>query len=355
MSEFAEVIFGLGTSSQYIPSWTKLKVRKTLDELVHTIEVETAISDRPKITKHARFGVYYSNTDLGISRRPVSTAFVDNIDIDSSSKSNRFLFNGRSAARDIIDSKWSATITGKTLFELCWFFANQFGIKQLNANRQLEVACYHIGSKTDPTSLVSEFSFEAESPWEKLQQEAANQGFIITSSQIGGLYVWRVPTAGSNQWGFQLKEGQNISSFRDQDSGAQQFYKYTIKADDLESVGYDKTCPITARELVLNLTDVNMTKEKLSRRVKTEIRRRRERRVGVTVGTWTLPAQRIRENQVKYKDTGHEVFWEVNFLTPVEIPSLAVSDTLLTSQVELTADRSSMSADIQLSRPEEYL
>lgn len=348
--EKVEVIFGLGTANQFSPNWTSLLGRKSLDELCHYIEVETSLKDRQRISKHMRFGVYYSRRitrELVIERRPVLTGYVDNVDLECSAKRSIFKFNGRSAARNIVDSKWSATIRGKTLFGVVKTIADQFGIECFLLGTQSGPG----GKATDYTGLIEDFSFENESPWPLIQQEAANQGVLVTSSQTGGLYVWKVAT-GLNRWGFALKEGQNGTTFKDQESGSNQFHKYIFKGDGLTSEGYDRTCRDTSRILTVNLPDRNLTQAKLDRRVKTEIRRRRERKIVMGVSSWALPSALIEINS--RKDRNYEIFWETNFLTPVQIQTLAIDATLLTSQIEYRADKSTMSCDVQLSNPEEF-
>jgi len=342
--EKVEVIFGKGTAKEFIPNWTSLVGRKSLDELCHYIEIETDVADRKRIAKHMKFGIYYSRTvnkGLSIVRKPVLTGLVDNVDLESSSKRSSFKFNGRSAARNIVDSKWSDTIKGKTLFGVVKAIGSKFGIE-----------CAMLGTgRTDTTAVIEEFAFENESPWELVQQEAANQGFLVTSNQIGGLYVWKL-ASGQNEWGFTVKEGENITSFKDSESGSNQFYKYILKADGIQEEGKDDTCLDTTRVLTLNLPDRDMKKEKLKRRVETEIRRRRERRISVGLASWALPSELIEANSKR--PGGNEIFWELNFLTPVQIPTLGIKDNLITSQVEYRADKASMSCDVQLSNPKEY-
>lgn len=64
----------------------------------------------------------------------------------------------------------------------------------------------------------------------------------------------------------------------------------------------------------------------------------------------------VRDSQIKKlgNTNSKEIFWEVNFLIPVRIPSLNTEDNLLVSAVEYNADVSSMQCNLTLSKKEVY-
>ncbi|WP_020613099.1 hypothetical protein [Sediminispirochaeta bajacaliforniensis] len=318
--------------------WLSVYIRKSLDEICHYIEVELPTSERSKVEKHQHISVYYSNPMV---KRNVTMGFIDDISLDNTARDEKLVVTARSAARDIIDSSWSDEITDKTLLGVVKYIADRFSI---------DVSCMPT-SNGDFTKLVSSFAWENESPWQKLIQAADNQGFILTSSQTGGLYIWEV-AGGVRKEGFKLIEGQSVRSIKDSDKGSEQYHTYVIKGPDGNSVtAYDKSCQ-NNRILTLNLTDQTITKDQLSRRAETEIRRRRERRITVSVADWGLSLAQLKKLG---NLSGKEIFWETNFLTPVKLPSLSIEANLLTSQIEYKADAKSMSCDIQLVPREAYL
>lgn len=112
----------------------------------------------------------------------------------------------------------------------------------------------------------------------------------------------------------------------------------------------DSTCP-NKRKLTINLSEFITDQEQLNRRAKTEMLRRRENKITCTLSGWGLTEEQIR----KLGGTYHkEIFWEVNLLIPVKLPSCNVNANMLISQVEYTADTKSFSCDVTLVKPEAY-
>ncbi len=322
-------------------AWTRLYVRKSLDEICHIIDVDIPLRERSKVREHQHISVYFTEGQI---ERNVTMGYIDTITVEGTAQKQAFKITGRSAARDIIDSQWSGEIRDTTLFGIVKKFAADFGLSTDNT-------VYLPTNTPDPTKSVPLFAWENESPWQKLVQEADNQGFIISSNQANGLYVWKV-ASGARPEGFRLVEGQTVTDIKSAADATQQFYKYIIKGPyGTEVTGFDKTCP-NKRILTLNLTDQTISQEQMKRRCETEIRRRMERRITVTTPGWGLAADQLKSLGSLAKK---EIFWEVNFLTPVILPTLGINATLLTSQVEYNADAKSQSCDIQLVNREAYL
>ena len=79
--------------------------------------------------------------------------------------------------------------------------------------------------------------------------------------------------------------------------------------------------------------------------------RRRADKITCTLSGWGLTEAQIQ----KLGGTYHkEIFWEVNLLIPVKIPSCKVNANMLISQVEYTADSKTFSCDVTLVKPEAY-
>lgn len=345
MSEYAQVyITPLDGSPTFSPRWSRVYVRKSLDEICSYIEVETSPLDRSRIHTHDKIQVRYWNDymlrqpDPKNQTRPVATCFIDEIDLEVSAKRRSLVVNGRSSARDIIDSTWSGSISSAKLLAVVKEVAKPYGVK-----------VWHMPTSSDGTKLVTDFSWENESPWQKLIQESDNQGYLINSNQLGELYVWPVAT-GSRPEPFSLDEGRGTISIKDRESGAEQFNTYIFKGDSKEVTKYDTGCR-TKRMLTVNLSDRTLDEAALQRRIQTEMLRRRNRRVTVGLRNWGL-SEAILERMGNLKEK--EVLWELNFFTPVKVPSLELNTSMLVSQVEYRADPKALTCDVQLSKAEAY-
>jgi prophage tail gpP-like protein len=246
---------------------------------------------------------------------------------------------GRSPARDIIDSTWSGMILGQQNLEaVANKAAEPFGIQ-----------VQRMPTNSPETGPVYSFSWENESPWQKLITEADNQGYIFTSNEAGNLYLWKV-AEGLRDEGFTLGEGSNIRSIQTTENGAGQFHEYVVRGAGEEARQTDAACK-NNRVMTINLTDLVVSEETLRRRALTEMLRRRENRTTVTVSGWGLSDIQIQNLGETIRK---EVFWNPNFLIPVKILSSGLDDNLLISQVEYGADASSMTAALTLVNREAY-
>ena len=322
--------------------WQKLKVRKSLDEICHYMELTLPSSERGKIRKHDRVEVRVRNPLIVAASREnpvprVATVMVDEVR-DSSDASKKYIsVIGRSPARDIIDSKWHGSCLNQTNLEgVANYVAGRFGIPVTRMGER----------ETEP---VFAFTWGNESPWTKLINEADNQGWIFTSNEAGGLILWQV-AAGVRREGFALEEGLNIREIEYTQNGAEQFHEYIVRAFWREAREIDHTCR-NNRILTINLTDVLIQDETLRRRARTEMLRRRENRVLATVSGWGLEDAQIRKLGDLYQK---ELFWNPNFLIPVRMPSFGLNDRLLVSKVEYVAEPSLMKTALTLVNPEAY-
>ena len=352
MSEVAVEIWNSKAKKYVDISWKRVTVRKSLDEICHFAEVEIPESERSLVHKHGIMQIrvlspYITENRDSYSGRygyhPVTTVYIDEIDSETEKASHGIVVVGRSKARDIIDSKWSGTLLGQpTLLEVLRSVAGEFGFTNS------DVICIPT-NQGDLTSPVFSFSWENESPWAKLLTIADAQGFIITSSQSGGLYIER-PARGCCGWGFAIEEGVNVRHPRRSESGSEQFHEYIVNGSGNQGTAIDNTCP-NKRKLTINLTEFITDQEQLNRRAKTEMLRRREDKITCTLSGWGLTEEQIK----KLNGTYHkEIFWEVNLLIPVKLPSCGVNANMLVSQVEYTADTKSLTCDVTLVKPEAY-
>lgn len=147
----------------------RVYVRKSLEEITHSFEFSaqaTGINVHDKVS-------FFFGTELITSGR------VDSRTRSISEERKEIGYTGRSYARDLIDS---ACTTNYKNQPLDWIFRKIAGL-------------FGIGFTLDPTvktSRVKEFALTAESPWNKLAQEAANQGLIATSTNSGDLFLTKI-------------------------------------------------------------------------------------------------------------------------------------------------------------------
>ena len=337
--------------------WRKVKIRKSLDEICHYMELTLPESERGKVRKHDMlevrvFNQYISESEKNDRKRRITTIMVDEVTSTADASQKSLIVMGRSPARDIIDSAWYGWEPNqKKLEEIANSIVSPFfdaiGIEKFQFQGRPHVTRMPWnGTETGP---VFSFSWDAESPWTKLINEADNQGYIFTSNEAGNLYLWRVAPNVRDE-GFLLKEGQNIRDIRYTQNGAEQFHEYVIRAAHKEASEIDPSCR-NNRKKIINLTDINISQETLERRARTEMRRRRENKTQVTVTGWGLSDQQIKT----LGDTNQrEIFWCPNFLIPVKIPSLGLNSNLLISQVEHEASPSVMETAITLVNKDAY-
>jgi len=323
--------------------WRSIKIKKSLDEICHTLEMELMPSEHLKVNKHDKLTIKCKNklfksgwSDL------ITTVLVDEkvVSIDDTKHSLQII--GRSPARDIIDSTWSNEDEdeNKTLRKALQIIGDKFNI-----------TCDTFPeNKPDPTEIVGEFPFENESPWTKLINEADNQGYILTSNQAGNLYLWKIANSVRVEK-FHITEGVNVKSIKWVENGAEQFRTYIVKGNGIEKQKTDYDCRGN-RTLCINIDDDKHSDESLSRLAKTEMLRRSKDEVTVNVSGWGLT-----DGQIKCLNTTiekPELFWFPNSLVPVNIPSFGLKADLLISAVEYTATADSINCDITLTNKEAY-
>ena len=328
--------------------WRHIRIKKSLDNICHTLELEIPASERAKVHKHDKIEVRYENSFVRDSggKRLVTTVLIDEITTSADVTKHNVLVIGRSPARDIIDSTWSGLLINMTLYEVTKNIADKFGI-----------TCTNIPTnRGDLTKNIYAFSWENESPWMKLITEADSQkvndmGFILTSNEAGDLYIWQAEDTVRDE-GFHLTEGRNIKTIEWKENGAEQFHEYIVSGGFIEPARViDNSCN-NQRVLTINLTNPIIDSDKLQRRAETEMRRRSEDRVTVTVAGWGLTDMQIKNLGATIRK---EIFWVPNLLIPVSMPSLGKDTKLLIAEVEMEASVETMSSTITLVKREAYV
>ncbi|QQO10317.1 hypothetical protein [Breznakiella homolactica] len=322
-------------------TWERIRIRKTLDELCHYLEMYIPVSERDKIHKHDRLTVHYFNGAVSAtaSRNLVTTICVDEVCEKSEANHRSLTVIGRSPARDLVDSTWSDTVQGKAdLLTIVKTIGSKFGI-----------TVEHIPAGGNTSQPVPSFSWENESPWTRLLTEADNQGFIITSNEQGNIQLinpvgWKV----NNK--FLLAEGKSLKHIQTIESGFEQFHEYIIKGADYETIAVDEQCP-AGRVMTINLTDRSIDEAKLRRRAKTEMQRRRQNKVQVMVTGWGPN----NDHTLPYGNTHmEEVLWNPCSIVPLDIPNAGLSGNFLISQVDYYAETALVESTITLLKPEVY-
>lgn len=322
--------------------WRKVKVKKSLDEICHTMELELPASERNKVHRHDKIEVrlyspIISREENEKQTRRVSTILVDEITYSASAAQKSITVIGRSPARDIIDSQWSGMIGGQPTLENV--------IKEIAG--RFHISATRMPTNSPETGPVFSFTWDCESPWAKLLNEAANQGYLFTSNEEGGLYLSR---AGLIHKPFFLSEQQNIRDMQTIENGSEQYREYIVYGNGKHARQIDDTCK-NNRILTINMTDLSVDEEVLKRRALTEMSRRREIKTTVTVSGWGLSDEQMR---ALGSTEGKEIFWNPNFLIPVKIPSIGFDENLLISEVNYEADASSMTCSITLVKQDVY-
>ena len=325
--------------------WRHLKIKKSLDDICHTLTAELDKDERLKVRRHDRIEARYENSavtdSVAAGGRLITTVLLDEITSDVDVSKHSVTIIGRSPSRDIIDSSWSDKLSDMTLREITRTIGKKFGI-----------TCDTFPvNKPDPTKTVKGFGWENESPWTKLITEADAQGFILTSNEAGNLYLWPVASAVRTE-GFHVTEKVNIKTAHWTENGAEQFHEYIVRGGAKNETVIDSTCRGN-RVLTIDIDDPNITADKLKSRAQTEMRRRKETRTSVTVEGWGLTDAQI--NKIASGSTARkEIFWIPNSIIPVNIPTLGLNTTLLICEVEYEADASIFGSTLTLVKRDAY-
>jgi prophage tail gpP-like protein len=197
---------------------------------------------------------------------------------------------------------------------------------------------------------------EEREPLAKLLQEADSQGVLLTSSETGGLYIWKAASAERTE-GFRLDQDKNIEEFEEEEDGTQQFNKYVFNGAERgrtrSAVIQDGDCP-NNRIMTVDVPEVSISFERLKQRALTEKNRRACKKVRCRVTGWGLDEQQLAALGKDRKEK--QTLWDVNFLIPVKIPKLGVTDTTneerhtrkLINQVEFAVEKDAVSCTLQL-------
>jgi prophage tail gpP-like protein len=342
---FKPIVKNVTTGQELL--WREIKIKKSLDEICHSLELEIPASERLKVKRHHRLKVYCKNSLINNPEKEgtVTTVLVDHVTANADTGKNSIMVFGRSPARDIIDSSWSDYDDD--------YYDDDSTLREIviKIGEKFKIICDTFPpDQPDPTDPVSHFAFENESPWTRLTDKADGQGYILTSNQAGNLYLWKVASSDRSE-GFNLIEGLNIKGIKWTENGSEQFHEYIVKGGGYDSVKLiDDTCP-GSRTLTIDIEDPFVSEKEMQRRAETEKNRRKETKTIVSVSGWGLTDEQIKRLGTT---TEKELFWFPNSLIPVRLPSMGLKASLLISEVEYTATAETMGCDITLVNREMY-
>ena len=346
MSKIVINVIPAGAGSKTTLQWNRVQIKKSLDEICHSLTLELPVSQKGLLNVHdtieVRFYNKYITSNDGNLR--VTTVRIDEITDMTEAGRKYITVLGRSPARDIIDSSWSDNVSGGAdLLTVAESIASKFNIK-----------VEHLPRGQNYTEAVSDFSWNCESPWTQLLNAADNQGYVLTSNEAGNLYLTK-GGRNADYWHFVIAEEMNIKSVETTESGAEQFHEYVVVSGDAPNAVTGRAVDTKCRNnriLTLNLSDFNFDQEKANRRAQIELYRRRKTTTKVTLSGWGLTDEQIRA----FGDTHEkELFFNPNFLIPVYIPSAGLDCTMMISEVEYRADPHTFDCTVSLVNPEVYM
>lgn len=341
MSKIVINVIPAGSEKRTTLQWNRVQIKKSLDEICHSLTLELPVSQKGLLNVHdtieVRFYNKYITSNDGNLR--VTTVRIDEITDTTDAGRKYITVLGRSPARDIIDSSWSGREESATLLNVANSIAGKFGIK-----------VQHLPRDVDYTETIPALEWNCESPWTKLLNAADNQGYVLTSNEAGDLYLTK-SGRDAEQWHFTLEEGLNVKSVELTESGAEQFHEYVVVSNLLKGRAVDSQCK-NNRILTLNLTDFQLDQEKANRRAQIELYRRRKVTTRVTVSGWGLTDEQIKS----FGDTKEkELFFNPNFLIPAYIPGIELDTKMMISEVEYRADPHTYESTVSLVNPEVYM
>ena len=345
MSKIIINVIPAGSEKRTTLQWKRVQIKKSLDEICHSLTLELPVSQKGLLNAHdtieVRFYNKYITSNNGNLR--VTTVRIDEITDMTEAGQKYITVLGRSPARDIIDSSWSGREESATLLNVAKAIAKKF-----------DIVVQHLPRDVDYTETIPALEWNCESPWTQLLNAADNQGYVLTSNEAGNLYLTK-GGRNADYWHFVIAEGMNIKSVETTESGAEQFREYVVVSGEAPNTVMGRAVDTKCRNnriLTLNLSDFDFDQEKANRRAQIELYRRRKTTTKVTISGWGLTDEQIRA----FGDTREkELFFNPNFLIPVYIPSAGLDCTMMISEVEYRADPHTFDCTVSLVNPEVYM
>ena len=313
MSELSITIGGVRYTG-----WTRFYIRKNLQEVAHAFH----FSGSPPSSDVSR----HQDVRVAIAGQPYSAGRIDSITRQLKASGVVHRYTGRSYVRDLIDA--SATTD------------SQFNFTNTSLGRVFRRLCalYSVPYTEGlgiTTRVVPQFVLSAESPWEKMVNEALAQGLIFTSDNQGGVILAKanpatLPATLTETALMELSETAD---------GSRQYSVYVSRSDNHELKVFDRSVPKGVHRPMDVVFDRAASPGEMRRRAETEMKRGRSVRYTATLGGWEYASGKP---------------WDVNYRVNLDAPTFAVKQALLISQVELSCDAYRRRAVLTLEEPDVY-
>jgi len=282
--------------------WKSAEVRASVDDLCASLRLAVTLPGTGK-----NLGITANTViDVLIAGQPVYKMRLDSLTRSVSGDSHDISIEGRTLARELIDSQYSKTLSGLTLGEIA---------KQLCADFKvpLKVAA--------ATKEVPEFSMECESPATSLINAARTANLLLYPMPDGGLILTE-PTHAAPVTA--LTYGKDILDYEVVDEHSLRFSEYCVKGYDYEE---NEALSGKVRDKgIAHFRPMHLVADKhghgtggCERRAELERARRlaRAHRINLSVQGWRYPAG----------DSWR--LWDINTQVRVTIPPEGINDVFL--------------------------
>lgn len=291
--------------------WQRAEVRSSVDDLCATLRLDVTLPGTGSnlgITANSVIAVL-------IAGQPVTTVRLDRLSRRVGRDSHDISLDGRSLARELVDSQYSKTLSGLTLAEIAKRLCSDFKVP-------LQVLA--------KTSIVEEFAMQCESPATALINAARTANLLFYPRADGGL-VLAEPTKAAPV--ASLVYGEHILNYEIVDEHSQRFSEYCVKSHN--SGGNNAAMSRATDADIRFYRPMHIVADKsgqslggCERRAELEKNRRRARahRVELTVQGWRCP----------YGE-GWRV-WDINTQVRVTIPAEGIDDVMLIGDRSFSLD-----------------
>jgi prophage tail gpP-like protein len=188
-------------NNQNIPC-EQISINKSIESLADSFSATTPLNPAEITT-----GV----VKITLGEVLIFTGWIDQISQNITGDNNQTKISGRSKSTDIIDSRITATIHNKTLFEIA---------KEIFAKFNQNI------TTTETTTVVDKFAITCESAFEALSQLTKQQNLIMIEQPSGDVVL--TTKAKINKTYLKLNHS-NLETLNISQNLASQFHKYEVK------------------------------------------------------------------------------------------------------------------------------
>ena len=292
--------------------WKRADVRASVDDLCASLRLEVSLPGTGN-----NLGVTANTViDVLIAGQIVTTVRLDSLSRSVGDDSHEINIEGRSLARELVDSQTSKTLSGLTLGEIAKRICADFKVP-------LKIAA--------KTKVVEEFAMQCESPSNALINAARAANLMLYPTPDGGLLLTEPSKAAPVT---ALIYGEHILDYEIVDEHALRFSEYCVKGYDAD----EDSAPMgKARDKGINFyRPMHIVADKhgqglggCERRAELERNRRlaRAHRIELTLQGWRYQASGIRDQESGIGDDWR--LWDINTQVRVTIPPEDIDDVFL--------------------------